>query len=1127
MTSSSSLAYYQHGRNSNYPLPTDLMIQIFIYLSPQPQDLLNCALTTRRWTLLALQELYRHPWGYLYFYQFETEGQVMDKYGSMLLLRTLFQGCLDPSRVAFPYASFARSVNLKWVHDTFDLPEVSIQKLIGSRWTRNEAPKEFLIRHLLADRPYLSDYIHCHTPRLPRCLFSNTHANNTANDIFNENTSTTTLTTEGPLFEASQANASNTTNTADTDSGDLENMMQHITDLTAFDPQLLATPPLLPVHQPIATAMPFVYPVATNSSSGSPPSKLISEHHVTHISLAPAVHSIGIQMVAELADDIPEAGKKTDNIDSTISEVNNVQVQPVTQPISSIPDEAPKSGDSQQPLVPTFVPNYPHATNSSSQGSSSRPFLNSWPLTMEQTQSLVFLDLRHAVITDNFVASLSLSCQKIEFLKVATSWQNFSNSYSVTDLALTQLVTAQKALKLVHVENHREVCQGHQLVNTIDALAKFHGSTLETLVLSSHDFQKCNLGDLGKSCQKLIKFAAPGGSHLYFEQVTKLTDACKLTLEHLDFSNSDIDTDTVMTIMKGASSPPAAKGVLKALILLGMEDTLNSETCLAIGEHGPGLECFRLDILESEAIDIGRMLAHPSAMNLRVLTIGCHDIHGDLANDILEQIALNCRNVELLDINHWQFSAQAIEGVLRECGMLRYLNVSSTDISESTADVICRCLGEIKEIFTPIRRISDDSLYTPLSFRTFSTSQLQTPAPVHQWHGVVLDSSHTQENVETEGEATKSRDEDRSGIEASTYPIKGIAKKQSQIGLVHHYSNAMDLRTIMNLDLDKAIEMEISFSVDEDTDMNLGYHHKNSYNNSNSDNDDSTVRRDEDIEMMDENEDEDEVGRPTEPKGKEAYVEDGVSSISTATAPASSSSYGSTSSSSSSETQNGQVQLLTAEAGGSVSCTPLLPSLPIPSRQGEDFDADSIAISTSTSNDQVIPILSPILEIEFDHSKDFDDLVSSDSLATPSHLTTTDLVPETDTTENEDSTPAYELMARRRLVQELESEEYLSKSLAWTKNSRLEQVNVECCTLLSAVTINKIKVLSSERQLRLAIQGRKRSRTWVENEHDMMMTRLEVERGPQITFVTPSTSDNVGNEDVTDGNRKLEQEVLA
>ncbi|OAQ28578.1 hypothetical protein K457DRAFT_559211 [Linnemannia elongata AG-77] len=171
-SSASPLRYYQRSQADNQLLPLDLIIQIFMHLSQEPQDLLNCALTTRTWTAPALQELYRHPWSYLFTYQFETEGRVMDKTGSMLLLRTLFQGCMDPSRTTLPYASFARSINLKWVHDTFDLPEVDIQTLTGFRWTRNEAPKDYLIRHLLAHRPYLSDFVHCHAPRLPRCLFA-------------------------------------------------------------------------------------------------------------------------------------------------------------------------------------------------------------------------------------------------------------------------------------------------------------------------------------------------------------------------------------------------------------------------------------------------------------------------------------------------------------------------------------------------------------------------------------------------------------------------------------------------------------------------------------------------------------------------------------------------------------------------------------------------------------------------------------------------------------------------------------------------------------------------------------------------------------------------------------------
>lgn len=162
----------QKARDDNQILPVDLMILIFTHLSRHPQDLLNCALTIRQWTRPALQELYRHPWTYLFTYQFDTEGRVMDKHGSMLLLRTLFHGCMDPSKTLLPYASFARSVNLKWVQDTFDLPEVNIQTLTGFRWTRNEAPKDFLIRSLLTSRPYLHDFVHCLAPRLPRCLFA-------------------------------------------------------------------------------------------------------------------------------------------------------------------------------------------------------------------------------------------------------------------------------------------------------------------------------------------------------------------------------------------------------------------------------------------------------------------------------------------------------------------------------------------------------------------------------------------------------------------------------------------------------------------------------------------------------------------------------------------------------------------------------------------------------------------------------------------------------------------------------------------------------------------------------------------------------------------------------------------
>ncbi|KAF9352075.1 hypothetical protein BGX26_010032 [Mortierella sp. AD094] len=1278
MTPPSTLGYYRYGHNSNQPLPMDLMIQIFMHLSSQPQDLLSCALTTRHWSLPALQELYRHPWTYLFYYQFDTEGRVMDKHGSMLLLRTLFQGCMDSSKTAFPYASFARSVNLKWVHDTFDLAEVDIQTLTGFRWTRNEAPKDFLIRHLLANRPYLNDFVHCHAPRLPRCLFAHMTTaviSNFGDDAAEENASTATTlaadgtNTEGSVSGADPANTINTANTASTDSDDWANMMQQVTDdefLTGLDPRLLATPPLLPVQQPIATAMPFVHLAAAVSSAESSSSSHSSgEHHVTQNSLLQAPHSESAQVVeinlihappspimlapilhqdepyfegdvgaalavvgeisidgssetaevtgvVEEVDDILEAGDEITNIlDPTINGVQEIHGQPATQPLSpilastsaaallSISSETHLSYDPHQMLVPAFIQSHSRATTSSSLSSPPRPFIASWPLTMEQTQSLVYLDLRHAVVTDSLVVSLSLNCHRIEFLKVATHWQHYPHCYSVTDHALACLVAAQQGLKLVHVENHREVSQGHELVRTIDILASHHGSTLETLVLKLHDFQNCNLAALGKSCQKLTKFAAPGGMHLFREEVTKLTDACKLTLEHLDFSNSDIETDCLTSIMKGTSTPAAARGVLKALVLLGMEDTLNQETCLAIGEYGSGLDCFRLDILESEAKDVSLMLSRPCGLNLRVLTLGCHDVHGDLANSILEQIALNCRNVELLDVNHWQFSAKAIEDVLRECGMLRYLNVSYTDITESTADVICRCLGEVKvELSTPAGPPSDDSLSTPLPFSAFSSSQLRTPAPTHPEEDLALDPTPAQEewideetharDAETEGEVTGNPDEERPdsmrkrGTELRVKdgeeideaymdtnmdsdhryvtPVfsanggGGGVKKQSQLGLVHHYSNAMDLRTIMNLDLDEAIEMDISAGIDEDTGMDLDmcldlqrYHRNSSYKNGDCDNcddcddDDGNVERDEDIEMM--SEDEEVIARPREPKGKEVYVgpdydgssQDGVSSIFAAIAPAYSSSYGSTSSSSSSsssstsgscssstfvtsvietnQTQSGQVLLLTAEAGvqGSFLCTPLLPPLPIPSRQEDILDTDPVAVVACTSvplvNGQIQPVASPIPEVAPDQSKVFNDFDSSNSHTTPTHPMATDAeVDETETSllvDDGETTPSPAPVAKQSSEPETESEESLSLSLAWTKASRLEQVNIECCSLLSLATMTKIKTLSTDRQANFARQGRKKSRIWVENEHDMMMTRLAMERGPELPVTTP------------------------
>ncbi|KAF9969336.1 hypothetical protein BGZ73_008343 [Actinomortierella ambigua] len=318
------------------------------------------------------------------------------------------------------------------------------------------------------------------------------------------------------------------------------------------------------------------------------------------------------------------------------------------------------------------------------------------------TQSLTFLDLRFTSVSDQLILSLA---------------KHYQNTYSITDRALSYLVAAQQGLRLVHVENHREISHDHELVEMLRALAVHHGSTLETLVLKTHDFQNCDLAQLGMACRQLRKFAAPGGMHLMRDQVLKLTEACKLTLEHLDFSSSDIETGTLANILKslgGASANSGnngdeqqqqqqqqqqvapVRGKLKSMVLMGMEDTLNQETCAAIGDYAGGLECFRLDILESEAKDVAQMLSKDCGRNLRVLTLGCHEVCSELANDILEQIAANCRMLEILDINHWTFSNSALEKVLRKCRLLRYLNVSYTGIDEQAVEIICECLGEVK-----------------------------------------------------------------------------------------------------------------------------------------------------------------------------------------------------------------------------------------------------------------------------------------------------------------------------------------------------------------------------------------------------------------------------------------------
>ncbi|KAF9949812.1 hypothetical protein BGZ70_001616, partial [Mortierella alpina] len=1236
MASHTALGYYRHHYGNNQLLPMDLMIQIFMHLSLHPQDLLNCALTTRNWTQPALQELYRHPWTYLFTYQFDTESRIMDKHGSMLLLRTLFQGCMDPSKTAFPYASFARSVNLKWVHDTFDLPEVDIQTLTGFRWTRNEAPKDFLIRHLLAHRPYLSDFVHCHTPRLPRCLFA--HMTATTINPFEDELNGTDADTPAIITAVDEPTALGPPSQVSTAEGDISSIahiynnasaaaqaawastiqdaMQGVTHnvledeaMLGPDESLLTTPPLLPVQQPVAYAhpplgspLPAESSSSTSSSSSDPnrqqqeqlstinaagedSAALLSSEpsqsatSATTSTLAPAQSQVS---AADGAIEAPQEIEQVGMSDSSTSEPitlgrpdDNIAALLELPPQEVVEDANDQGGavvtstgttlpstSSTQSSLNEIVPPYgfqqvysdastqlhSRASTSSSSGSSPRQFLATWPLTKEQTRSLVYLDLRYAVVSDTLIMSLSLNCRKIESLKVATHLQHFPHSYSVTDYALSCLVAAQHSLKLVHVENHREISQGHELVRTIDTLARLHGESLESLVLKSHDFQNCRLAELGKACKKLVKFSAPGGMHLFREEVLGLTEACKLTLEHLDFSNSDIETDCLMTVMKGLSTPVAARGVLKALVLLGMEDTLNQETCQAIGDFGSGLDCFRLDILESEAKDVALMLSRPCALNLRVLTLGCHDVHGELANDILEQIALNCRNVELLDVNHWQFSATAIEGVLRDCGMLRYLNVSYTDISEDTAQVICRCLGEVKEIIAPTGPVALDSLSTPLPAIALTASQMQTPAPVGSNGGTnvpesvpvdhdsavrslslasadddatledeptgVMDDERVVEMLRKRGIDMRPKDEadDEDGNEymdtnmddgqqflTPIHSANGGGKKQSQMGLVHHQAHAMDLRTIMNLDLDEALDMDLSVSMDEATGMDLDmrldlrrYNCNFSYVDE-EDEEEAGEIQDEDVEMREDDEeygDEGEQCRSKEPKGKEVYIDreedqdhgpDGLASFSTTESLNLSSSYGSTSSASSSSSSSSSsspsknlealLHRALSEVQEPVPCTPLLPPLPIPSRQNLDDDNDDTCAQYAMAVGPCAPSGS----------------CTSTTLGLPQMPVSS---------QSDSSQPCLE---PERVTASTKGATVDSKDLDWTAESRLEQVNVECCSQLSHTTMAKIKSLAATRQASLVTrQGRKKSRMWVENEHDMMMTRLAVERGPEL-----------------------------
>ncbi|KAF9994827.1 hypothetical protein BGZ65_009542, partial [Modicella reniformis] len=105
------------------------------------------------------------------------------------------------------------------------------------------------------------------------------------------------------------------------------------------------------------------------------------------------------------------------------------------------------------------------------------------------------------------------------------------------------------------------------------------------------------------------------------------------------------------------------------------------------------------------------------------------------------------------------------------------------------------------------------------------------------------------------------------------------------------------------------------------------------------------------------------------------------------------------------------------------------------------------------------------------------------------------------------------------------------RDYTWTKESRLEQVNVECCSQLSLATMTRIKDLALERQSALERQGRKKGRIWIENEHDMMMTRLAMERGPELpasrlgTNITScSSSDSSISTDLPAQQEQIEQQ---
>jgi hypothetical protein len=459
-----------------------------------------------------------------------------------------------------------------------------------------------------------------------------------------------------------------------------------------------------------------------------------------------------------------------------------------------------------------------------------------------------------------------------------------------------------------------------------------------------------------------------------------------------------------------------------------------------------------------------------------------------------------------------------------------------------------------------------------------------------------------------------------------TYSTNGEPKKQSQLGLVHHHSNPMDLRTIMNLDLETDLFVSLDETTGIDLDMCLDlerYHRKRSFENDVGGGDDDEVneekdhdeiyfgkqipfavfdggelddggeeRMDMDMDMdMDVKGDVDEGGiavegdepvvRVRESKGKDIdrggdaygyhhhhhhhhhqqskhFVTSGTAATTYSTSyesttSASSSSSGSSSSSSSSSSsrlikegsvQDGYVSLQAAEARvlDAFHCTPLLPALPIPSRMGE---TDNIVDDKAQASHNPVSISvaagacsssESIAESPFNNSQAKPQGAEEDAMDGPASgeariaameeiveqvahmeelqdqemsLPDLSLFPEAEfIIDGTSGTTATDAMLAALNPPSTSTVTPLAPapvpvvldeaSLAWTKHSRLEQVNVECCSNLSLVTMTKIKTLGQDRQAELERQGRKKSRIWMENEHDMMMARLAVERGPDL-----------------------------